>query len=340
MSTVLIILVSLAAVVAALELRRRIRKKSGRLGHSRASAGVGVLNLDRPSRQRRNNSTIPSSLASPVLLGLVIVLLIGWLVVAYLLPSTNSALPVANATTETPERVLTQTLAGRLTPEDARTANPTPPRDRPSKPVTTFVAVAARAMTTAESSLNQVGLLPSRSQSKTVPLPPPRRPVPVPPPTTEKQPRTQATAQTRTQTQVEDTLKTTPMRPAIPRPPTRSATPSASGQSTVVTAAASPGGIPATSEVQNEGTILSSQQEFTVHLGSFAEKGNADKYRTKLAGAGEIAFVAITEVEGRQWYRVMSGRFNTRANAEAHGRSLKGRDLTVDSGRYLIKTID
>jgi hypothetical protein len=36
----------------------------------------------------------------------------------------------------------------------------------------------------------------------------------------------------------------------------------------------------------------------------------------------------------------MSGRFSNRANAEAHGRDLKRRGLTAETGNYLIKPLE
>lgn len=328
MSTVLIILAALAAVVAALELRRRIRKKSGRLPRQRVGSSSGLI-TERPSRQRRTSSSGPSSLANPLLLGLVLMLLVGWLVVAYLLPTTTNDLSTENGSSTEADsdpkispQTQTLTLAGLLTQQSAPKADLPPAQ--PSKPSLPLLAQAAQGMTTTKSSLDKIGLMLSAVKKNPVP---PRRPS-VPPPAT-KPPQAPATSETNRRPPVVSAAPASPARP--------------SGQSTLVSAAASPDGLatPATDpETGNEGNILSSRPEFTVHLSSFTEKDNADKYKTKLAGAGEISFITISEVDGRLWYRVMSGRFNTRANADAHGRDLKRRGLTANSGRFLIKTIE
>lgn len=96
---------------------------------------------------------------------------------------------------------------------------------------------------------------------------------------------------------------------------------------------------PAGSEIPGK-PVGASPREFTVHLASFTDQGNAEKYRSKLAAAGENALISQVAMEGRQWYRVMSGRFTSRPAAEAYGTDLKRRGLTAETGPYLIKSLD
>jgi septal ring-binding cell division protein DamX len=86
--------------------------------------------------------------------------------------------------------------------------------------------------------------------------------------------------------------------------------------------------------------ILSNTAGFTVHLASFTDPANAEKFRTKLAAAGEPAAVYEITLDGRLWYRVLSGRFDTQAAADAHGRDLRRRGLTDASGMFSVKPIN
>ncbi len=67
----------------------------------------------------------------------------------------------------------------------------------------------------------------------------------------------------------------------------------------------------------------------------------AEKYRSKLAAAGEEASIYEINLDGRRWYRVLTGRFDTRAAADAHGRDLRRRGLTDDTGGpFIVKPIN
>lgn len=57
---------------------------------------------------------------------------------------------------------------------------------------------------------------------------------------------------------------------------------------------------------------------FTVQVGSFRDRASADDQAKKIAAQGVAAQVVAYPVEGRTWYRVQVGRFETRADAEAH----------------------
>jgi septal ring-binding cell division protein DamX len=107
----------------------------------------------------------------------------------------------------------------------------------------------------------------------------------------------------------------------------------------MVRAAAGPPGGTSAAPAGGRG-ILSNTQGFTVHLGSFMDRANAEKFQAKLATAGESAAISETTIDGRLWYRVMSGRFDTRAAADAHGRDLRRRDLTDGNGTFIIKPIN
>lgn len=57
---------------------------------------------------------------------------------------------------------------------------------------------------------------------------------------------------------------------------------------------------------------------FTVQVGSFRDRASADDQAKKIIGQGVGTQVVLVSVEGRTWYRVQVGRFDTRADAEAH----------------------
>ena len=345
MSTVLTILGILAAAVGALEIRRRIRKKLGLLPRSRSTSSSALPS--RPSRPRRQSAnSISPSIANPILLGLVILVLIGWLVAAYLLPENKPLNPPQVALPPAaPEQQasLSGILLGPINSEDKPTTKVTPsdvePTSRPTSTIPSANLVAkpapllpeaVKAIAPSKSNLNQVGLMPTQTRTTPVTKPRPKpnlgllavaTPRPEPPVVDTPKPKPPVVDTPKPKPPVVDTPK--PKPPVVDTPNNKIADASPS----------SPPKEPTT------GTILGGKKEFTVHLGSFAERANADKYKTKLAGAGELAFIIETTVDGRVWYRVMSGRFNTKNNADAHGRDLKRRNLTTENGRYLIKSI-
>ncbi|MEW5724993.1 MAG: SPOR domain-containing protein, partial [Thermodesulfobacteriota bacterium] len=79
--------------------------------------------------------------------------------------------------------------------------------------------------------------------------------------------------------------------------------------------------------------------KFSVHLASFGEKANADRSLAKLKAAGVPVFLSRIELDNKTWHRLMAGRFDTRAEAEAYGRQLKDRGLLKGLGEFMIKPI-
>lgn len=57
---------------------------------------------------------------------------------------------------------------------------------------------------------------------------------------------------------------------------------------------------------------------FTVQIGSYKEKGPAEKQVREMAAQGIDAHVLAVPIQGRTWYRVQVGQFATRAEAEGH----------------------
>ena len=61
---------------------------------------------------------------------------------------------------------------------------------------------------------------------------------------------------------------------------------------------------------------------FTVQVGSFRERGAAERLVARMRSQGVEAGVVEASVAGKTWYRVQVGRFTTRAAAETHYRSV------------------
>ncbi|MFH1135856.1 MAG: SPOR domain-containing protein [Pseudomonadota bacterium] len=76
---------------------------------------------------------------------------------------------------------------------------------------------------------------------------------------------------------------------------------------------------------------------YTVHLASFQSKENAERALTKLKAAGDPAFINQVELDGKVYYRLMSGRFPTREKAENHGLALQSQGLTSGMERFVIR---
>jgi cell division protein FtsN len=57
---------------------------------------------------------------------------------------------------------------------------------------------------------------------------------------------------------------------------------------------------------------------FTIQVGSFKDRTAAESQVRRIAAQGVSAQVVQVPMEGRLWYRVQVGRFETRAEAEAH----------------------
>ena len=57
---------------------------------------------------------------------------------------------------------------------------------------------------------------------------------------------------------------------------------------------------------------------FTVQVGSFKDRASADEQVRRITAQGVAAQVVQVSMEGRTWYRVQVGRFDSRAEAESH----------------------
>jgi septal ring-binding cell division protein DamX len=321
----LILGIFLIGTVASL-LRRRAVKSPSRSGRYRSPYGASSLNLERPAPARsRRSPSRSAALAGPIFLGLVLVVMTFWLVAAFFLPEGEQPSMVAETQADAayPEQALS--LAGRLSPGGP------PVRDEPGGVIvkdesggvmaqaaqsTMFVSpaapapgltAAAQAMVTADSSrFGQVGLLPAQTSAR--PAPPPA------PPALPARPAPAAVPANPLPARAASSL---PQAAAQTRPPLATSRPKPAGD-----------------------TLLNASREFTVHLASFNDRENAEKYKDQLTASGEQAFISEVVMDGRRWHRVMSGRFATRDEAEAYGRDLKRRSLTAATGSYLIKPVE
>ena len=71
---------------------------------------------------------------------------------------------------------------------------------------------------------------------------------------------------------------------------------------------------------------------FTVLLASFGVKENADRFLARLKAAGLPVYVRRVKVNSKTFYRVMAGRFPSRAQARAYGRELEVKGYTAETG--------
>jgi len=55
-----------------------------------------------------------------------------------------------------------------------------------------------------------------------------------------------------------------------------------------------------------------------VQVGSFRDRASADDQAKKIAAQGVTAQVVSAPMEGRTWFRVQVGRYDTRADAESY----------------------
>lgn len=344
MSLFLTILIVLAVIILSLEIRRRIRKASGRLGRARnaqssRSGGFSQFSHERPSLRgggrKKTNRLAP--LAGPVGLGMVFILMGAWLISSYLMPDaeTTAAVPVEETFGTPKPDNQTKVLGGRIiiggdagafqggetmSQGAASVLNSSPALATQEQ----AVAQAAKAMINGSSRLDQVGLLPGQVKPSTAAASS-QNALTKPSP---KASSGQQAADLRQPKPAQTGAKTAAPKAASGAP---SLVGAASG-ATLATTASRP--VTPTSE-----NLLGGGRDFTVHLGSFRERSNAEDYLSKLGAAGEQGFISETMVNGQHWYRVMSGRFSERSDAEIYGRDLKKRGLTADAGQYMIKYI-
>jgi len=69
--------------------------------------------------------------------------------------------------------------------------------------------------------------------------------------------------------------------------------------------------------------IRTSQTYYSVHLESFRELKNANRYVNDLTHKGKFVFWKIAHVEGVRFHRVFVGRFSDRTEAEAYRLNLR-----------------
>ena len=334
---ILLIIAGVGLILAAgfiLKGRKRLADRNARyraprpmIKPDRGSPGLGRAQfLSKPR---------PASPAAPIVLGVVLVVLSLWLVAAYLRPSGEPAEAGATAVRPPAPPPPTQvgSLAGRLNaPEPPPKAEAAPPA-APAIPPDGSARAAALAQTTAAqtdgSALSQVGLMPTRQAASAASTrgsaAQPSTPKPAPEPAS-----SQAAGEAK------------PSAPAAAKPQTApSASPSASSgalpaNSNLVRVLADP---PSSPTGAGQPGLLSGHEGFTVHLGSFVDQANAEKYRAKLVANGEPATISEINLGGRHWYRVLSGRFETRTAADAHGRNLRRRGLADESRPFIVKPI-
>ena len=343
MNMILTIALVLALTVVGLEIRRRLRKRESGAGGGRYRSNRGPLSLDRQARPGKAGGNHSSSLAGPVFLGLVLAVLGFWMVAAYLFPEAEmpvaSLEPVADAAPPEQFHVLAGRLSGDLAQPPApggsialaaagSAAGQTAP-EAPLPPERGPATTGAQSMVPTQSRLGELGLeltsRPAKTSGKLAAQPqPPVRTAQAQP----SQPRPPAAAE----------------QPAPPARTNTAPAPAAGSfdqvdpSSVVAATSATPGSNPP--PAVSPAPPVNSGRTFTVHLGSFSEQDNAEKYKNRLTGAGETAFISERTADGRLWFRVMSGRFGTRDEAKAHGLELKRRGLTADNGRFLVQAVD
>ncbi len=326
----------------------------GRTQNARRTTHSGLV-LERSPKEKKGGKK--SSLAGPLFIALALAIIGGWLAISYLNPGRNADAGATPEAAEGPQEDV-RVMSGRIVRNEDSTqgaapmaeaaqragaagsaaaqAAPTPPLPPgagsggqaqapppPQEPLT--LAQAAQGILPTVSRMEQVGLLPARTglaQTNNVPA------------RTGQEQANNAPANAGPERQAQ--------KPPAQPPRAREAASPAAQDSAPKPAAAAPRQRPAAAPpaAAPEGRILGGVREFTVHLASFADRANAEKYMGKLVSARvNDAFVAESVVNGRLWYRVMSGRFASQAEAEAHGNDLRRRNLTASGGRYVIKSI-
>lgn len=357
MSFFLIVTLFLVVAFMALIFLRRKKKSASRSGRYRSPLSGGLM-LERPKRRGRKIWAGFSLQRGHVFLGLVLLVMFGWLGAGYFLSETESgvlAVSESRANAAVPEQYAS--LGGRIFTDavgvassdalmagGAAAAAVAAPVDAAVqtafKPAAESVAqrsaiqLAANSALPTISRLDQVGLMPARGAGKVAP--PKKEPA-----------KTQMPAQVKSPAPAPQAAVSPVAAPAAPvkKASAEAAVKSQAAAGSVApkspaAGAAQPKPQLATAKPAVKKGLLSSSRQYTVHLGSFGEKSNAENYLAQLVSAGEKAFISESTVDGRLWHRVMSGRFTNRDEAENYGRNLKKRGLTIETGRYLVKSID
>lgn len=346
----IVTLILVGTFVAAMVLKRR-KKQASRSGRYRSPMGGGLM-LERPGGRRRKLLAGFSPRPNHVFLGLVLLVMVAWLGAGFFLGGSET--PVAVISENRADAALPEQhsyLSALISPEaaSAKANRSAFAPAAPAAPARTAqnrtdgggdtILKAANSMLPAATRLDQVGLMPAKNGSRTSA---PKAAAAKPPAPAAAKPQPSAAAPAVAQA-VAAKPQAPPAAPAIAAPAaTAAAKPavekSTAAASTTPAEAAKPK--LATSKPASSKGLLAGSRHYTVHLGSFGDKSNAENYLAQLVAAGETAFISESTVDGRLWHRVMSGRFLSRDEAENYGRNLKRRGLTADTGRYLVKSID
>ncbi|MBU2550206.1 MAG: SPOR domain-containing protein [Proteobacteria bacterium] len=78
------------------------------------------------------------------------------------------------------------------------------------------------------------------------------------------------------------------------------------------------------------------KEAYTVHLGSFGVKDNADRLAGRIRASGASVFVEKAQVHSKTYYRLYVGRFASRDEAVPYARRLEQQGLTAETGPYKI----
>ena len=359
MTVLIFILVAVVVTVLVLEMRRRSKMNGEKAAKRRTFAGSGLV-LERAAPGKKSPRKWSPPLAGPIALGAIFIILGAWMAFAYFVSDPESPAVAAEPVVQPPVE-LASTLTGRVnvstkSPEEkagmakaAFDAGQQAVANKTQGPLDSGTMIAAaRQAVMPNSRLGDTGLLPASAKGRQASPPAAAKPTA----TSTSSAKSAATAADPVAKPSGNSARPLlqPEKPSAaasnvkPPAPTPSAGGGSVGQPTMATAASSGGStvprLASTSKAANNESVLGGMKEFTVHLGSFGEKSNAEKYRDKLVSAGEAAFISEITTEGKLWHRVMSGRFASRAEAEEHGRDLRRRNLTADTGRYLIKPLD
>ena len=367
MKLALIIIGALALTIGAMELRRRLKKKNAA---PRATRGGLVLERN-PARPASNKAAGAKrsiqKLAGPALLGFIFVILAGWMAYAYFTPPAEDNRPAVEAgIKEQPPQELVESkvfsgLVGLNSGDkaknamadtamkagaDAKAATPPAVSNQNSEPETagSLLTAAARETVNAQSKIGQVGQMvaPGNTQAtgggagKNTAKPQEERPADKA--QAQKPGGGEAAGKPRAEQQAAKVDATT-------KAPTKTSTPPSAGTPSGTTVAikasgagggSKPGDTVTRPKPDNE---LLSKIKFTVHVGSFLNKDNAERYKASLTASGAAAFISSSESDGKVWYRVMSGSFSNKTDADVHARDLKKRGLLA-SGNYVIRALD